>query len=156
MDPLTTFAWLGWVALILVFGTVEMFTHELTFAMLGLGSVVGLVSATTGLPWWLQCLVAAVAAVLLLLFLRPPLLARMRERISTVRMNVDALAGMSGRVLRQVSAVGGQVRLQNGEVWTARLSPGTPQHELAIGEFVHVEAIDGATAVVTASESRTS
>ena len=49
----------------------------------------------------------------------------------------------------------GQVRLQNGEVWTARLSPITEQTDVAVGERVLVTGIDGATAVVVPVERST-
>ncbi|MGL1548965.1 NfeD family protein, partial [Vibrio parahaemolyticus] len=57
--------------------------------------------------------------------------------------------GLDGLVLATVSRVAGQVKLANGDVWTARsdtdtrLDPGTP---------VEVARIDGATAVVRARE----
>ena len=44
------------------------------------------------------------------------------------RSNIDALIGADGMVVRTVNAAGGQVRLQNGDVWTAdsRPSPNRP------------------------------
>ena len=50
------------------------------------------------------------------------------------------------------TAAGGQVKLQNGDVWTARLSPITDQADVAVGEHVLVTGIDGATAVVVPVE----
>ena len=51
-----------------------------------------------------------------------------------------------------MTAAGGQVKLQNGDVWTARLSPITDQADVAVGEHVLVTGIDGATAVVVPVE----
>jgi membrane protein implicated in regulation of membrane protease activity len=47
-------------------------------------------------------------------------------------------------VIATVSTHGGQVKLANGDVWTARSEAG----ELEPGTPIHVSRIDGATAVV--------
>ncbi|WP_395243154.1 NfeD family protein [Agromyces sp. MMS24-K17] len=155
MDVLTQYAWIVWLVLILAFATIEVFTLEMTFLMLALGSVAGLLSGLFGIPWWAQFIIAAVVAVLLILLLRPPLLRVLRRGGDPTRSNIDALIGAEGRVVRTLSSVGGQVKLQNGDVWTARLSPITEQADVAVGEQVLVTGIDGATAVVVPVERST-
>ena len=152
MDVLTQYAWIAWLVLILVFATIEVFTLEMTFLMLALGSVAGLLSGLLGIPWWAQFIVAAVVAIALILTLRPSLLRMLRRGADPARSNVDALIGADGSVVRTVTATGGQVKLQNGDVWTARLSPITDQADVAVGERVLVTGIDGATAVVVPVE----
>ena len=152
MDVLTQYAWIAWLVLILVFATIEVFTLEMTFLMLALGSVAGLLSGLTGIPWWAQFIVAAVVAIALILTLRPSLLRMLRRGAAPARSNIDALIGADGSVVRTVTAAGGQVKLQNGDVWTARLSPITDQADVAVGEHVLVTGIDGATAVVVPVE----
>ncbi|MCM3656874.1 NfeD family protein [Agromyces mediolanus] len=152
MDVLTQYAWIAWIVLILAFATIEVFTLEMTFLMLALGSVAGLVSGAFGIPWWAQFLVAAIVAVVLIFTLRPPLLRRLRRGGDPARSNIDALIGTDGAVVSTVTQAGGQVRLQNGETWTARLSPITEQRDVAVGEKVLVTGIDGATAVVVPVE----
>jgi membrane protein implicated in regulation of membrane protease activity len=152
VDVLTQYAWIAWLVLILVFATIEVFTLEMTFLMLALGSVAGLLSGLTGIPWWAQFIVAAVVAVALLLTLRPSLLRILRRGADPARSNVDALIGAEGQVVRTVTSAGGQVKLQNGDVWTARLSPITEQADVTVGERVLVTGIDGATAVVVPME----
>lgn len=152
MDVLTQYAWIGWLVLILVFAIIEVFTLEMTFLMLALGSVGGLVSGLFGIPWWAQFIVAAILALALILTLRPPLLRALRRGGDPARSNVDALIGSDGTVVRTVDPSGGQVRLRNGEVWTARLSPVTEHRDVAVGEVVLVTGIDGATAVVVPFE----
>jgi membrane protein implicated in regulation of membrane protease activity len=124
----------------------------MTFLMLALGSVAGLLSGLFGIPWWAQFIIGAVVSVALILLLRPSLLRLLRRGGDPTRSNVDALIGADGAVVRTVSSGGGQVRLQNGEVWTARLSPITEQADVAVGERVLVTGIDGATAVVVPIE----
>jgi membrane protein implicated in regulation of membrane protease activity len=155
MDVLTQYAWIVWLVLILAFATIEVFTLEMTFLMLALGSVAGLLSGLFGIPWWAQFIIGAVVAVALILTLRPSLLRMLRRGGDPTRSNVDALIGADGSVVRTVSSGGGQVRLQNGEVWTARLSPITEQADIAVGERVLVTGIDGATAVVVPVERST-
>lgn len=139
------FAWIGWVVLILVFLVIEMLTLDFTFLMLSIGGLAGLGSDLIGAPIWLQVIIAAIVAAVLILVLRPPLLKRLRRGEDPTPSNVAALVGLSGRVLSTVSAHTGQVKLANGDTWTAR-----PDHrgELAPGTVVRVSRIDGATAYV--------
>lgn len=152
MDVLTQYAWIGWLVLILVFATIEVFTLEMTFLMLALGSVGGLVSGAFGIPWWAQFVVAAVLSLLLVFTLRPALLRALRKGADPALTNIEALIGETGGVVRTIGDAGGQVRLRNGDIWTARLSPITEQRTVPVGETVLVTAIDGATAVVVPLE----
>ena len=129
-----------------------MLTLEFTFLMLALGSVGGLVSGLFGLPWWAQLIVGAVLALLLLFTLRPPLLRALRRGGHHAPTNVEGLLGLEGLAVTTLTRIGGQVRLANGETWTARLTAGTEIDELGPGDGVRVSSIDGATAVVIPSE----
>lgn len=152
MDLIQTieqFAWIGWLVLILAFLVIEMLTLDFTFLMLGIGGVAGLGSDLLGAPVWLQVIIAAAVAAVLLLVLRPPLLARLRRGEDPTPTNVAALVGLSGRVLSTVSAHGGQVKLSNGDTWTARPEQ---RGELEPGTVIRVGRIDGATAYVHPEE----
>lgn len=155
MDAITEFAWIAWLVLILIFVIVEMLSLAFIFLMLAVGSVAGLVSGLLGAPWWLQLLIAAVASVLLLFAIRPPLLRLLKRGGDSAPTNVQALLGMAGTVVSTVGAAGGQVRLENGETWTARSAVGEVRSDLAPGERVLVIKIDGATAVVAPTETTT-
>lgn len=152
MDNLNTvlqgieeWSWIGWLVLIALFLVIEMLTLDFTFLMLALGSGFGLASDLTGLPIWAQVIIAALAAAALILLLRPPLLRRLHRHEDPTKSNIDAIVGLHGTVLLQVTSLTGQVKLSNGDTWTARavdggiLSPGTP---------VSVVSIEGATAHV--------
>lgn len=138
-------AWIGWLILIAVFLVIEMLSLDFTFLMLALGSTVGLITDLVGLPVWVQVIVAAVAAALFILFIRPPLLHRLRRGEDPAKSNVDALIGLRGLALQDVTAIAGQVKLSNGDTWTARSSDGAP---IIQGSPVAVAAINGATAMV--------
>ena len=144
IQTIEQWAWIGWLVLILVFLVIEMLTLDFTFLMLSIGGVAGLGSDLLGAPIWLQVIIAGVVAAALVLFLRPPLLRRLRRGEDPTPSNVDALIDLRGRVISTVSTHGGQVKLANGDLWTARTETG----ELEPGTLVHVSRIDGATAVV--------
>lgn len=149
---LADYAWVVWLVLILIFITIEMASLELTFLMLAIGSVGGLLAGLLGAPWWLQLVVAAGLSMALLLGIKPPLIRALRKGADPTPSNVDALLGLHGRVISSIGETGGQVRLANGETWTARLSSVTDQRVVEPGERILVTAIEGATAVVVPEE----
>ncbi|MGN7976431.1 NfeD family protein [Microbacterium sp. 22195] len=138
-------AWIGWLVLIALFLVIEMMTLDFTFLMLSFGSVLGLVSDLVGLPIWAQVIIAAAAAALFIFFLRPPLLHRLRRGEDPTKSNVAALIDLRGTALQDITAVSGQVKLSNGDTWTARSLDGTP---IIQGSRVAVAEINGATAIV--------
>jgi membrane protein implicated in regulation of membrane protease activity len=146
-DVVSTWAWVVWLGLIVIFLIVEMLTLDFTFLMLAIGSVGGLVAGLVGAPWWLDILVAGVLALLLLFFVRPPLLHRLRRGGDPALTNVDALLGLTGTVVLVFADGRGQVKLANGETWTSRTADAADA--LREGETVTVTLIDGATAVVS-------
>ena len=152
MDNFATFvafidqwAWIGWLVLIAVFLVIEMLSLDFTFLMLSFGSAVGLITDLVGLPVWAQVIVAAAAAALFILFLRPPLLRRLRRGEDPTKSNVDALLDLRGIALDDITQVSGQVKLSNGDTWTARSASAVP---IPQGSPVAVSAINGATAIV--------
>jgi membrane protein implicated in regulation of membrane protease activity len=148
IQTIEQYAWIGWLVLIAAFLIIEMLTLDFTFLMLGIGGIVGLLSDLLGAPVWLQVIIAALAAAVLLFTIRPPLLRRLRRGEDPAKSNVEALIGLHGQVISTVSRLSGQVKLSNGDVWTAR----THGHELPPATSVTVAAIDGATALVTPAE----
>lgn len=149
LDFLVNYAWIVWLAIILIFGIIELATLDFTFLMLAAGSLGGLVSGLLGVPWWGQIVIAAILAILLLFAVRPPLLRAMGRGGDPARSNVDALLGLTGVVTNDFSGNAAHVKLSNGETWTAKL---TEDRALVEGERVVVTAIDGATAVVAPAE----
>ncbi len=158
MVDLTDYLWILWLVFILVAIIIEVLSLEFTFLMISIGSLGGLGANLLGLDWWLQIVVAAGLSVLLLLTIRPFLLRVLRNGGDPTRSNIDALIGMSGRVVSTVTETGGLVKLANGETWTARLqtanlseAPGDP-NSVEPGQPVTVHLIEGSTAVVIFAE----
>ena len=152
MVDLTDYLWIIWLVFILVCVTIELITLEFTFLMIAVGSLGGLGANLLGLDWWVQILIAAVLAVLLLLIIRPFLLRVMRRGGDPTPSNVAALMGLSGKTLSSIGESGGLVKLANGETWTARLADHLPNVTVEQGARVVVTAIQGSTAVVIPSE----
>jgi membrane protein implicated in regulation of membrane protease activity len=149
-DFISDWAWVFWLALILVFAIIEVNTLDLTFLMLALGSIGGLIAGLLGVPWYLQAVVALVLALALLFFVRPPLLRVLRRGGDPTHSNIPALLGIGGTVVVAFEDGRGQVKLANGETWTSRLDGSASA--LPEGERVVVTSIDGATAVVVPAQ----
>lgn len=146
-ELLVEWGWVLWLALVLVFVIIEVFTLDFTFLMLAGGSLGGLIAGFFSAPIWAQIVIAGVLALLLLFLVRPPLLRAFRKGGDPTLSNVEALPGLTGTVVKDFADSRGQVKLANGETWTSRLADGL-EGELAEGERVVVTAIEGATAVV--------
>ena len=149
---LTQYLWIVWLVFILIAVIIELLTLEFTFLMIAVGSLGGLGANLLGLEWWMQIGIAAVLSVLLILIIRPFMLRYLRKGEDPTPSNIDALSGMSAKVVLALGENGGQVKLSNGETWTARLSDVTEQRLVDVGERVVVTAIEGSTAVVVPSE----
>lgn len=143
--PIEQIAWLIWLVLILLLLVIEMNSLEFTFLMLSLGAAGGLISGLAGLPFWAQVIIAAALSVLLLFFVKPPLLVALRKNADPHKTNVEALVGKNGIALSEITTLGGQIRLENGENWSAKTSGKT----IAPGVEITIEKIDGAFAVVS-------
>ena len=143
----TSYLWLVWLVIVLAAVVVELLTYEFTFLMIAVGSLVGGLGANLlGLTWWIQVGAAAVVTTLLLLLIRPVLLRTVGKNDPIIPTNVDALAGMEAVAVADFTGGLGQVKLRNGETWTARLVK--PKIEVSDGQSLRVVSIEGATAVV--------
>lgn len=126
---------------------VELFTLDLTFALIALGAFAGAGAAALGAPLWGQMVVAGVVALAGLLFLRPIARRHLRRVPRELRTGVDALPGATAIALTSVTTEGGRIRLRNEE-WSARLDTDVTDIQVDVGTRVYVTRIDGATAVV--------
>jgi membrane protein implicated in regulation of membrane protease activity len=129
-DFLTMYAWIFWVALLLVCVIIEVVTVDFTFLML----------------------VAGVLALLLLFTVRPAIKRSLGRGGDQTPTNVAALLGVGGTVTTPFVDGQGHVKLANGETWTAKLSHSATERPVETGERVVVTAIEGATAIVVPAE----
>lgn len=144
------FEWLAqnpWVVWLLLAGGLavsEMATLDMTLLMLSVGALAG-VAVAVFLPGliWVQIVVAVLVALACLTLVRPSMLKRLHRGVG-FRSSVDKVLGARGMTTREVTASGGEVKI-NGEAWSARSYDGEP---IASGVEVDVFEIDGVTVVV--------
>ncbi len=141
-------AWYLWFLAALLLALVEMTSVNLVFIMLSAGAVAGGVVSLVTDSLVAQSLVAAIVSILMLLVVRPVALRHLRQPGET-RTGTAALVGAGGIVLDRVDGRDGRVKI-GGEIWSARTFD--PSVVLEPGTSVEVVRIDGAHAVVYASE----
>lgn len=142
---------LAWLALALALAAFEVASIDFVFLMFVGGALAGALAGAVGAPFVLQVLVAVAVSTLLLTVVRPVVVRRLHVGGPTLT-GAAALVGASAEVVETVTTAGGRVKLR-GEVWSARAASGTG-HAIALqpGESVRVVSIDGATAVVSATD----
>ncbi|MGV8897388.1 MAG: NfeD family protein [Rhodoglobus sp.] len=146
---LTQYLWILWLSLVVLFVVIELLTLEFTFLMIAAGTLIGGLGANLlGWPWWVQIGLAAVLSALLIFTIRPLLLLTLHKGADNTPSNVAALYGQGARVMRDFVEGAGSVKLDNGELWTARIAPTAAPAALLEGNRVTVTRIDGAIAEV--------
>ena len=140
------YAWLLWLAVAGVLGAAEMLTLGLFLAPFALAALVAGALAALGAGFSVSVAVFALASLLLMLSVRPLVLARLRPAVG-IRTGTAALVGSRAVVLERIAfAHYGAVRI-DGEVWTARAYG--EDEVIEPGTIVYVIEIRGAIALVT-------
>lgn len=151
---LTQYLWILWLALVVLFIVVEVLTLEFTFLMISAGSLIGgLGSNLVGWPWFVQIALAAAISGLLIFTIRPVLLMNLEKGADPAKSNVDALYDLGGRVTGPFANGIGEVKLDNGETWTARIGDDSAPSAVPVGKRVSVMSIEGAIAVIALLKS---
>src|SRR5437764_1721340 len=139
--------WIAWVVIACLLGVGEM--HQGGFYLLpfALGAALAAVVSALGVGALLSVVVFLAASAIIVLTLRP--VARRHRRLPpAIRTGAAALVGRPAMVLERIANEEGVgcVRIDGGEVWTAR---SYDDHEVIdAGQRVHVVEIRGATALV--------
>jgi membrane protein implicated in regulation of membrane protease activity len=139
-------AWLFWIAAAAVLAAVEMLTLGLFLAPFAAGALLAAVLAALHVSFAASLTAFAIAALVLLLAVRPLLMARWLGPVG-IRTGAAALVGSRAVVVERIASMHpGTVRL-NGEVWSARTYG--EDEVIEPGTVVHIIEIQGATALVT-------
>ena len=118
---------------------------DLVLIMLAVGALAGAAIAVIAPSlWWLQILVASGVSIMMLLLLRPTLLAKVRS-MPGYRSSTAKMVGSSGVATSQIDKSGGEIKV-DGQSWTAR--PYSSDVVIEQGTEIEVYEIDGAIAVV--------
>jgi membrane protein implicated in regulation of membrane protease activity len=139
--------WVIWIIAAVVLAVGEMLTMGFFLAPFAGGALLGALVAAVGGGVVASWAVFILSSLLLLLVVRP--IARShRKTPAPLRTGTAALVGRRALVMERIAneeAVG-CIKLENGEVWTARAYE--DDHIFDIGERVEVIEIRGATALV--------
>jgi len=138
-------SWAIWLSLAFLLGIAEIMSLDLVLIMLAVGALAGAVVAVAAPSlWWLQILVASGISIMMLLLLRPTLLAKVRS-MPGYRSSAAKIVGSSGVATSQIDRSGGEIKV-DGQSWSAR--PYSSDLVIEQGTEIEVYEIDGVIAVV--------
>jgi membrane protein implicated in regulation of membrane protease activity len=139
--------WVIWLIAACVLGVGEMHQGSFYLAPFALGALLAAIAGLIGAGAGISAVVFAIASVLVFATLRP--IARRHRRLPpAIRTGAAALVGRPAVVLERIANQEGVgcVRIDGGEVWTARSYD--ENEVIDAGERVEVVEIRGATALV--------
>ena len=138
-------AWAIWLSLAFLLGIAEIMSLDLVLIMLAVGALAGAgIAVIAPSLWWLQILVASGISIMMLLLLRPTLLAKVRS-MPGYRSSAAKMVGSSGVATSQIDRSGGEIKV-DGQSWSAR--PYSSDVVIEQGTEIEVYEIDGVIAVV--------
>ena len=137
-----------WLAALVVLLIAEALTLGLTTIWFAGGALIALVAALVGANVWVQLGIFLAVSLVLLIFTRPLALRYMNK--STLKTNVDSLAGEQGIVSETIDNLEatGKVKL-NDVFWMARSEDGSIINE---GTVVEIVRVDGVKLIVKVKE----
>ena len=138
-------SWAIWLSLAFLLGIAEIMSLDLVLIMLAVGALAGAgIAVVAPSLWWLQILVASGISIMMLLLLRPTLLAKVRS-MPGYRSSAAKMVGSSGVATSQIDRAGGEIKV-DGQSWSAR--PYSSDLVIEQGTEIEVFEIDGVIAVV--------
>jgi membrane protein implicated in regulation of membrane protease activity len=139
-------SWIVWLVVAAAFTAGEVHTNSFYLAPFAVGAAVAAVLAALGSGGLVATIVFAVAAIAILLLLRP-IAVRHRRSLPALRTGTAALVGQPALVVERIANREGVGTVKiGGEVWTARSYD--QDQVIEPGEQVEVIEIRGATALV--------
>ena len=95
-------SWAIWLSLAFLLGVAEIMSLDLVLIMLAVGALAGAgIAVIAPSLWWLQILVASGISVMMLLLLRPTLIAKVRS-MPGYRSSTAKMVGSSGVATSQI------------------------------------------------------
>jgi membrane protein implicated in regulation of membrane protease activity len=140
-------AWILWLVAAAILGIGEMHQGGLYLLPFAIGAALAAVLGLLGVSFGLSAIVFALSSIIVVGALRP--VARRHRRLPpALRTGAAALVGRRAMVLERIANEEGVgcVRIDGGEVWTARSYD--DDEVIDAGERVEVVEIRGATALV--------
>ena len=132
-----------WFGIAVVCAVIEGMTLGLTTVWFALSAVLMIFVSMLPPPFYVQCVLFALVALLLLFFTRPIALKLLHAKRE--KTNADSLIGKKAVVLQTITEwEKGQVKI-NGAVWTAAAVDGAV---IPAGDECIIEKIEGVTLIV--------
>jgi membrane protein implicated in regulation of membrane protease activity len=132
-----------WVALVVVFALVEVFTLGLTTIWFALAAVVMVFLSFLNIPLAVQILIFLAISALLLVFTRP--VALKKFKMGKEKTNIDSLIGKRALVIKPIGEFEtGEVKV-SGQIWSARTENNA---EIAEGTKCEVLRVEGVRLIV--------
>ena len=132
-----------WVAAIIVFIVIEIFTQGLTSIWFAGGALGGCITAMAGAGPLAQVIVFIIVSIILIIATRPFKKKMLDKKIQ--KTNVDTVIGQIAFVEEAIKpGQSGRVRL-DGKIWTAKAAG---EEEIPAGQQVTVTDIQGVTLTV--------
>jgi len=131
--------WWIWVALVIIFSLIEIFTLGLTTVWFAIAALLMVFLSFTNMPLPAQTLIFLAIATLLLIFTRP--LVKKKLKIGKEKTNVDSLVGKHALVVKTISEFErGEVKI-NGLIWSAHSDDNTEITEGSKCEILRIEGV---------------
>ncbi|MDR1587534.1 MAG: NfeD family protein [Treponema sp.] len=145
--------WL-WVALVIVFALIELFTLGLTTVWFALAALVMVFLSLLPIPLVFQILIFLGVSALLLIFTRP--LAVKKFRMGKEKTNVDSLIGRHALVVKAIGEFEkGEVKI-GGQIWSALSEDNSEIREGTKCEIVRIEGVRAVVRPVPAESADSS
>ncbi|MBO4375022.1 MAG: NfeD family protein [Lachnospiraceae bacterium] len=138
-----------WLVVLIAMLIVEASTVSLTSLWFAAGALAALIAALLGAPFWLQVVLFLVAALALLLLIRP-ISVRYFGKMG-IRTNVESLIGKDAVVTEDIDNVAGKGEATvDGVVWTARMKE--KEGKCSKGSICNIDSIEGVKLILKEKE----
>jgi len=128
-----------WVALVIIFALIEVFTLGLTTVWFAIAALVMVFFSFLPVPLTAQILIFLVISALLLIFTRP--LVKKKFKTGGEKTNADSLIGKHALVVKTVGEFErGEVKI-NGQIWSAEAEDDTVINEGSVCEILRIEGV---------------
>ena len=128
-----------WVALVILFALIEVFTLGLTTGWFAIAALVMVFLSLLKISLPIQILIFLVISALLLIFTRP--LAVKKLNMGKEKTNVDSLIGKHALVIKSIGEFEkGEVKI-GGQIWSARAEDNSEINEGTKCEVLRVEGV---------------
>ena len=138
-----------WLVVLIAILLVEASTVSLTSIWFAAGALAALIAAMLGAPVWLQITIFLVAALALILLIRPLSVRYFGKK--GIKTNVESLIGKDAVVTEDIDNIEGRGEAAvDGVVWTARMKE--KEGKCAKGSICIIDGIEGVKLILKEKE----